>query len=69
MITIQCLYDKMTQSDRQCSYSIINIILKENLKLSALSVSDFSRNFLKNFFISISINFFHLIFARNLLLL
>lgn len=69
MITIQCLYDKMTQSDRQCSYSIINIILKENLKLSALSVSDFSRNFKKNFFISISINFFHLIFARNLLLL
>lgn len=50
MITIQCLYDKMTQSDRQCSYSIINIILKENLKLSALSVSDFSRNFFKKFF-------------------
>lgn len=67
MITIQCLYDEMTQSDRskQCSYSIINVILKENLKSSDLSVSDFGRNF----FISISINFFHLIFARNLLLL
>lgn len=67
MITIQRLYDKMTQSDtsKQCSYSIINVILKENLKSSDLSVSDFGRNF----FISISINFFHLIFARNLLLL